>query len=348
MADLEQVSEAKKNVVAIGRLLWEKDLASALNGNISARVDNERLVLTATKTCLGLLQEKDVLLTSNSGEVLEEGEVSSEKPLHTAIYKNFSEVKAVIHTHTIYANAYFLENDVFSPRIFESKFWFGRLAAVGQLTPTVTDVEPIIAALRNNNIAVLKNHGVVAMGKDLFSCFLLIQTLEEALRTEAMARVFRAQGAESFSTGDGRRTTVKSKRDKTIKATEKPIRRYKLFSKEQIGEIVKRVNSDKALKELGAKTQMTMSLAVKSQETGKVCSFNFENGKIVKSGSDEKTEFLLTAPENIWRQVFNREIDPFVATTQKKIVLRGDFGKLSKWFAPFGRVFQIWQDVPVE
>jgi L-fuculose-phosphate aldolase len=206
MSDVN-ISVLKRNVVAIGRLLWEKNLASALNGNISVRVsaeggsasggDSQRILLTATKTCLGLLQEKDVLLMGLDGKVLEEGDVSSENPLHTAIYKNFSEVSAVIHTHTIFANAYFLENEKFTPRIFEAKFWFGELEAVPQMTPTVTDVGPVIEALKKNGIAVMRNHGVVAVSKDLFGCFLLVQTLEEGLQTEAMARVFSAKGAEN-------------------------------------------------------------------------------------------------------------------------------------------------------
>lgn len=328
----------KKNVVAIGRLLWEKELASALNGNISARVDKEQIVLTATKTCLGLLQEKDVLLMKTSGEVLEEGEVSSESPLHTAIYKGLPAVNAVIHTHTVFTNAYFLENETFSPRIFEAKFWFGELKAVDQTTPTVTEVVPVLAALRKNGIAVMRNHGVVAVAKDLFGCFLLIQTLEEALQTEAMARIFRTPPVAS------EKKRIASAR-KTVRVV---FKKYKLFSKEQIDEIVRHANADKQLKELGTKTQMTMRLAVRSADSGKVFSFDFENGQIVKNGTDGKVEFLLTAPDDVWRAVFNREIDPFVATTQKKIVLKGDFGRLSKWYAPFQRVFQLWQEVPVE
>ena len=46
-------------------------------------------------------------------------------------------------------------------------------------------------------------------------------------------------------------------------------------------------------------------------------------------------------PSNIWRAVFNREIDPFVATTQKKMNLRGDFAKISKWYSPCSRIFEL-------
>jgi len=331
------ISELKRNIIAIGRLLWEKDLASSLNGNISVRVDDERILLTATRTCLGLLHEEDIVLLKLNGEVLDKKKASSEAPLHLDIFRNFPDARAIVHTHTIYTNAYFLENDQYSPRIYEAKFWLGELKAVPQHAPNVIDTAPVLAALKRNNIAVLKNHGVLSMGEDLFNCFLLIQTLEETLHTEAMARIF----------SDASRTEVRRK-SSVRKPLKTALKKYKLFSKEQIAEIVRLVNEDAQMKELGPKMRMTLTLAVKLKESGKAHAFQFENGRITRFGDEDGAEFLLTAPEAVWRQVFNREIDPIVATQQKKIMLKGDFGKLSKWFEAFQRVFQLWQQVPVE
>lgn len=331
------ISELKRSIIAIGRLLWEKDLASSLNGNISVRVDDERILLTATRTCLGLLHEEDIVLMSLNGEVLDNKKASSEAPLHLDIFRNFPETRAIVHTHTIYTNAYFLENDQYTPRIYEAKFWFGELKAVPQYAPNVVETAPVLAALKRNNIAVLKNHGVISMGEDLFNCFLLVQTLEEALHTEAVSRL--------FSEAPRPATKRKPSARKTIRTASK---KYKLFSKEQIAEIVRLVNEDAQMKELGPKTQMTLTLAVKLKESGKMYAFQFENGRIIRVGDEDGAEFLLTAPEAVWRQVFNQEVDPIVATQQKKIVLKGDFGKLSKWFQAFQRVFQLWQQVPVE
>ncbi|MCA9406352.1 MAG: class II aldolase/adducin family protein, partial [Candidatus Omnitrophica bacterium] len=159
----EKILELKKSIISIGRLLWEKDLVSGLNGNISARVDEGSLLLTAHGTCLGLLQDKDILHVDLDGNVIGEGSVSTEKLLHTEIYKNFSDTEAVIHTHTTYTNAYFLDHEVLSPRIFESKIYLGDVKGIPQKTPAVTDVKPVIETLKNNAIVVLRNHGVVAM-----------------------------------------------------------------------------------------------------------------------------------------------------------------------------------------
>jgi putative sterol carrier protein len=89
-------------------------------------------------------------------------------------------------------------------------------------------------------------------------------------------------------------------------------------------------------------------LAVILDETKQAHRFTFENGRITEAAQDTNAEFVINAPENIWRAVFKREIDPFVATTQKKMTLKGDFARISKWYAPCSRIFQLWTNVPVE
>ena len=334
----EIIVNLKKNIVAIGRLLWEKELASGLNGNMSVRVDDNQLLMTAHGTCLGLLKEKSSLLMNNEGELLEEGKISTEKLLHTEVLKNFPEMRAVIHTHTPYINGYFLNNEKFNSEIFEAKLYLGEVVGIAQTTPSVQDVEPVLEALKKNNIVVLRNHGVVAMGKDLFDCFLLIQGLEDAIKTDFIARRYSGTEYGVQSTDDS------SSSQESVSNAKK----YKLFSQEQIDEIVRVVNDDDQLKELGVKHNMDMDLAVKLDETGQVYSFRFKQGNIDEVGNDETAEFLVSAPEKVWRSVFNQEIDPFVATTQKKMNLRGDFAKISKFYAPCSRVFELWANVPVE
>ncbi len=331
------VQKLKKEVIEAGKLLWDKDLVTGFNGNISVRVDMEIILITGRGTCLGRLNGGDFALMDLDGNNLDGGQASSERALHSEIYKNFRETNAVLHTHTVYSNGYFAVNDTLAPSTFEAKFYLGEIKALVQTTPTVTDLKPVIANLKSNSIVVFKNHGVVAMGKNLFDAFVLIQGLEEAVKIDAVSRLYKGSVQANVS-GVPRHDSWR----------EVPAKKFQLFSKEQIDEIVKVVNADNQLKEMGQKTQMTMDLAVKLSETGQVYSFHFQNGSITKVGNDENAEFLISAPTNIWKAVFNREIDPFVATTQKKMNLRGDFAKISKWYVPCSRIFELWQRVPVE
>jgi putative sterol carrier protein len=270
--------------------------------------------------------------------------------MHTEIYKNFPQIQAVVHTHSTYTNGFFLTNTSFTPKTFEAKFYLGEVKSIEQTTPSVTDATPVIKELQANNIVVLRNHGVVAIGPDLFRAFVLIQELEEQLKMDLVAVYYAAGPVLGFP----------QRARKSLRASGMPLprppadnaqaqgKKYKLFSKEQIEEIVRLVNGDAQMQELGKKTVMNMDLAVCLKETGEIYSFKFENGRITKTGHDAQAEFLITANESIWRAVFNREIDPFVATTQKKMDLRGDFARISKWYAPCSRIFQLWTQVPVE
>ncbi|MDP8264854.1 MAG: class II aldolase/adducin family protein [Candidatus Aceula lacicola] len=327
------MNKLKKEMIDIGKLLWDKDLASGLNGNISLRVDEESFLLTGRGTCLGRLEEKDIVQVDLEGNVIGKGVASSENLMHREIYKVFADTKAIIHTHLTYASGYFSVNEALVPVTFESRLYLGEIKAVEQTTPTVTDVSPVIESLRNNNIMMLKSHGSLAMGKNLFDCFLLTQCLEESVKMDAVSRIYQAQAGE-----------LKSEKIDQLTGAKK----FKLFSREQIDEIVRLVNEDQKLSELGKNSQMTMGLAVKLDESGAAYSFQFEDGKIVDVLENDEAEFVVSAPEKVWRAVFAREIDPFVATTQKKMILKGDFAKISKWYAPCSRLFELWQKVEVE
>jgi L-fuculose-phosphate aldolase len=343
----------KNKIIETGRLLWDKGLVAGLNGNISARVDAGTILITATGTCLGFLKDEDVLLVPLSGEAAGGKKASSEKLMHTEIYKNFPQVTAVVHTHPTYANGFFLANETFTPKTFEAKFYLGEVKSIEQTTPSVTNMAPVIEELKKNNIVMLRNHGVVAVGPDLFHAFVLIQELEEQVKMDFIAGLYqRLPSRGHVPEGDVSSSRLPGKEALNVKAPEgnhqPPTKKYKLFSKEQIEEIVRLVNGDAQMQELGHKTAMNMDLAVRLQETGEIYSFKFENGRIIQTGRDSEAEFLITANESIWRSVFNREIDPFVATTQKKMHLQGDFARISKWYAPCSRIFQLWTRVPVE
>ncbi len=323
-----------KEIIEIGKLLWDKDLASGLNGNISVRVDEKSFLLTGRGTCLGRLNKKDIVHVDLAGCVIGKGEASSENLMHREIYKSFPDAKAIIHTHLTCASGYFGVNETLTPITFESRLYLGEIKAVNQTTPTVTDVGPVIEALKNNNIMMLKSHGSLAIGKNLFDCFLLTQCLEESVKMDAISRLYQ------------RDTGTKNHAQNSEKSSSS--KKFKLFSREQIDEIVRLVNKDQKLAELGKSSSMTMDLAVKLDECGTAYSFKFENGRIIDVVENDNAEFVVSAPEKVWRAVFAREIDPFVATTQKKMNLKGDFAKISKWYAPCSRLFELWQKVEVE
>lgn len=327
----DKLAVLKRELIETGKLIWDKNLVAGCSGNLSCRVDEQNFLLTCHDSCMGFLTEKDFCRLDLNGKVIEGGNPSFEDKLHAAIYAGLPKTQAIIHTHTTYINAYFAANEEFVPFTFETKLYIGSIRAVPQTTPKVTEVAPVVEALKKNQIAVLQNHGVVAMADNLKSAFFLIQTLEEAVKMESIRRIF----SEGCAGGP---------------AAVKPVtgEKCKLFSREQIEQIVKLVNKDSQVEKMGRDLKLTLTMAVKMDETGDCHNFTFQDGKIIKVTGNPEAEFVISGSREVWQQIFNRQIDPFVATTQKKLVLKGDFAKLSRWYAPFSRIFEIWNQVPVE
>jgi ribulose-5-phosphate 4-epimerase/fuculose-1-phosphate aldolase len=269
------------------------------------------------------------------GKILEgKEEPSVERELHLEIYKQFKDTKVVLHAHPSFTTAffnYFDRLDIFS---FEAKFYLGEVKAIAQDTPTVTNIEPVLEALENANIVVLKNHGVVAVGDDFKAAFSLIELLEEQARVNLLMK------SANLQTPD--------QKQKTIEEAKANTKKYKMLSEEHAGALMGIVNNDSEAQELGRKYDLTCTLAVKNQDNGEVIRFVYEHGKIMKIDNDENAEFVIIGKPEILRKVFNREIDPFVASTQGKVKTKGDFAKMSKWYPVMVRTFKLWEQAPVE
>ena len=58
---LGRVKQLKQKIIAIGRKLQNRHLAVANSGNLSARLDKDNILITATATSLGQLEPKDII-----------------------------------------------------------------------------------------------------------------------------------------------------------------------------------------------------------------------------------------------------------------------------------------------
>jgi len=324
----------KKEIIKVGSRIYQSGLAVAKSGNISARLNDRYILITATGTSLGNLRYKDIVRVDlNSNKPTGILAPSSELPLHSLVYKNFSATK-VIHCHPPLINGYFAVTSDLKALTFETKFYLGKVPVVKQDTPTVTRPNEVIEALKENNLVVLKNHGAVAISDNFLDALSLIEALEEAVRTTAVARIF-----------------DKDILDDLDKATQKDLSKnmaLPMFSKEHIQAIVELVNKDEFIAQKGKELDLTVKLAIKMDGTDKVYKFNFEKGRIIRLDFDADAPFVISAPAPVWEQVFLGKLDSFVAVTQGKMKLSGQLGQLSKWYVPFTRLFALFREVKIK
>jgi len=325
----------KEEIIRVGKRLYQTGLAVAKSGNLSARLDAENILITATQTFLGDLKAEDIVGV-NLATLKPEGNIqpSSELPLHSSIYKSFPH-QVIIHCHPPLINGYFAVCPDIKVLTFETKLYLGDVPVVEQDTPAVTKPELVIEAFKKNNLVVLKNHGVVSIADNLEEALHLIELLEEAVKTAAIARLFRKE------TPDEAEVALKENLARDESA-------YPMFSREHIQAIVDLVNKDEFIAQKGQELDLTLNLAIKLDGTDKEYKFNFEKGKIKRLDFDADAPFVISADSKVWEAVFLGKIDPFVATTQGRMKLQGQLGQLSRWYVPFSRLFELFKQVKIK
>ena len=170
-----------QEITTVGREAYQKDLIVARGGNISVRLSSETFLMTAHTAALGFLTANDFVIVDLNGKVVKgAGKPSTETKLHTAIYRD-TEAGAVVHLHPPYTNVLAVRGIELKPMTFESSLFLGPTTPmVSQESPSVTKLEGVIEALQLSNIIILKEHGTVAIGDDLWDAFFLTELLEEA------------------------------------------------------------------------------------------------------------------------------------------------------------------------
>ena len=95
--DEEQIRE---EIVEVGRRLYARGFIASNDGNISVRLDDQRLITTPKGVSKGFMTPDIMVITDFDGrKLVGEREPSSELPMHLEIYRNRADVKAVVHAH---------------------------------------------------------------------------------------------------------------------------------------------------------------------------------------------------------------------------------------------------------
>ncbi len=324
----------KHDIVEMAHRLYARRLVAGRGGNVSARQADDCVLITPHSAPLGFMSEQDLIAVDlNGGVVSGKGRPSTETLLHLAVYRELP-ARAVVHAHPPLATALSVNHDCLKPLTFETFFALGEVKVIPQETPTIVETAPVIEALRLNSVVLLGRHGAVTIGESVEDAYFLMELLEEA------AEMIVAAGQQGLA------ATKRSEAE--AQAPGRSDTSYQLFSEEHISAICKLINDDTEAQKRGRATGLNTRLGIKLDETGQTYSIHLETGKVTSVGAEEDVDFLIAGPESAWRQVFGGQIDPFVAVTQRRLKLRGDLGKLSRWYSPFYRIFELWKLAPIQ
>ncbi|HYC91852.1 MAG TPA: class II aldolase/adducin family protein [Thermoanaerobaculia bacterium] len=168
------------------KMMWEAGLVTGSAGNVSRRIDAERIAITPSGVPYGSMTAEDIVIVhAGSGEA-EAGVPSYELPMHLAIYRSRPEVGAVVHTHAPYVTTLSILRKPLPPLIDEMVVHLGGPVPVADYAFTGTEAvgTNVVRTLGDRTGVLLANHGNVCVGRDLG------QALNAALVMESCARAY--------------------------------------------------------------------------------------------------------------------------------------------------------------
>jgi L-fuculose-phosphate aldolase len=188
--DRERLEE---RLVAICRRLYERGLVVAREGNVSCRIGPDRILITPAGRGKGFLRASDLVVVDAGGR--KRGgrlEPSSELPMHLAFYEERPDVEAVVHGHPPTATGFAVAGvplaDCVLPEVILT---LGSVPIAGYATPATEDLAASVRPLARagGNGMLLKNHGAVAVGRDLDEAFERLEMIEQFARIVLTARL---------------------------------------------------------------------------------------------------------------------------------------------------------------
>jgi len=165
--------------------MYRSGLVVAREGNLSARLDQDRILVTPAGVCKGELTPQTLLVTDLDGIVrCGAGRPSSEILMHLLFYRLRPDVKAVCHAHPPTATGFAAAGRGFDEPVFPEVIMdLGSIPLAPYGTPGTQELcdslEPFVA---KHDAVLLENHGVVTCGKDLTTAFQRLETVEQFAR----------------------------------------------------------------------------------------------------------------------------------------------------------------------
>lgn len=177
----------REQLVLIARSLFDRGYAFGTAGNISVRLGDGFLV-TPTNSSFFSLTPEGLSELDASGALVSGPAPSKEAHFHLAAYRARPEARAVVHLHSPYATAVscLADLDAADAMPVYTPYYAMRLPClpvVGYFPPGDPQLAPAVeAAAARSPALLLRNHGLIAIGKSLPEASALAEEVEEQAR----------------------------------------------------------------------------------------------------------------------------------------------------------------------
>ncbi len=182
IGQFETEREFRRQICKTGRNMYARGFVVACEGNLSVRLDENRILVTPAGMCKGSLAPEDLLVTDLSGVVLcGTKQPSTELLMHLLHYRLRPDVRAVCHAHPPTATGFAAAGRALEEAVLpEVIVGLGKIPLAPYGTPGTWELCAGLETLVVKHDAILlENHGVVTCGQDLAIAYQRLETVEQ-------------------------------------------------------------------------------------------------------------------------------------------------------------------------
>jgi L-fuculose-phosphate aldolase len=184
--------QLRVDIVEIGRRLYARGYTASNDGNISARLDDKRLIMTPRSVCKGFMTPEMMCITDLDGlKLAGERDPSSEMQMHLEVYRQRPDVKAVVHAHPPIATGFAVAGIPLDRAVLaEVVTTLGSVPIAEYATPSTKELpEAVRRYVKAHDGMLLANHGALTLGADLFAAYYKMETIEHFANISLVARM---------------------------------------------------------------------------------------------------------------------------------------------------------------
>jgi L-fuculose-phosphate aldolase len=190
-----RVLNLKKDLILISHMVHKKGMVAGTDGNLSIKLSDNRFLITCSGINKGFITKDYLLIIDKSGKILKGKKglkLTSEWKMHIKAYSLRSDINAVIHSHAPFSVSHSITNTKIPCDILpEVVMTIGSVPETKFSVPTSPDNAKIIEeCVKKSDLTILKSHGVLSLGKDIFDAYNKLEKLEHLCLVNICSNTF--------------------------------------------------------------------------------------------------------------------------------------------------------------
>ena len=184
--------QIRADIVEAGRRLYARAYIASNDGNISARLDDRRLITTPKSVSKGFMTPDMMVVVDYEGKKISgERDPSTELPMHLEIYRNRPDIGAVVHAHPPLATGFAVAGIPLTRAVLaEVITTLGSIPIAEYGTPSTSELpEAVRKYIKAHDGMLLANHGAVTCAPDVMSAYYKMETIEHFAKISLVARL---------------------------------------------------------------------------------------------------------------------------------------------------------------